>query len=253
MQISGKVSLVVGGASGLGEATARHLSREGSTVVVADRDEKRGSIVAEEIGGHFLACDITDEGEVEGLFTTIASMGSLVAIVNCAGIGPPRRLLDRQGEVHPMRMFDLIMRVNVYGTFNILRFGARTMSANQPDDQGERGVIVNTSSTSAFEGQVGQVAFAAAKGGVAALTLPAARDLAVVGIRVATIVPGLMNTPAAQTMSDENRAAVTEDIVFPKRLGNPPEYAALAAHIIANSYINGAVFRVDAALRTPPK
>ena len=130
-------------------------------------------------------------------------MGRLVAIVKLAGIGLPRRLLDRQGEVHPMRMFDLIMRVNVYGTFNILRFGARTMSANQPDDHGERGVMVNTSSTSAFEGQVGQVAFAAAKGGVAALTLPAARDLAVVGIRVATIVPGLMDTPAAQTMSDE--------------------------------------------------
>jgi NAD(P)-dependent dehydrogenase (short-subunit alcohol dehydrogenase family) len=253
MEISGKLALVVGGASGLGEATAHHLAGEGATVVVADRDDKRGATVAEEIGGQFVPCDITDEDEVEGLFATIGTMGSLGAIVNCAGIGPPRRILGRHGDVHPMKIFDLIIRVNVYGTFNILRFGAKAMSSNEPGADGERGVIVNTSSTAAFEGQVGQVAFAAAKGGVAALTLPAARDLAVVGIRVATIVPGLMDTPAAQTMSDENRAAVTRDIVFPKRLGKPPEYAALAAHIIANPYINGAVFRVDAALRTPPK
>ena len=253
MEISGKLALVVGGASGLGEATARHLAGQGATVVVADRESERGAIVVGEIGGQFVSCDITSEDDVEILFGTIATMGNLAAIVNCAGIGPPRRILDRHGDIHPMKAFDLIMRVNVYGTFNILRFGARTMSGNQPSDDGDRGVIVNTSSTSAFDGQVGQVAFAAAKGGWLPLTLPAARDLAVVGIRVATIVPGLMDTPAAQTMSDENRAAVTEDIVFPKRLGHPSEYAALAAHIIANPYINGAVFRVDAALRTPPK
>jgi 3-hydroxyacyl-CoA dehydrogenase / 3-hydroxy-2-methylbutyryl-CoA dehydrogenase len=252
MDVARKSVLVVGGASGLGEATARHLAAEGAAVTVADRDEKRGSFVADEISGSFQLCDITDEGEVEGLFASLTGP-PLVAVVNCAGIGPPRRLLDRDGNVHPLRTFDLIMRVNVYGTFNVLRFGARKMSNNQPNLDGERGVIVNTSSTSAFEGQVGQVAFAAAKGGVAALTLPAARDLAVVGIRVAAIVPGLMATPAAETMTDANRAAVTEQVVFPKRLGLPPEYASLAAHIIANSYVNGAVFRVDAALRTPPK
>jgi NAD(P)-dependent dehydrogenase (short-subunit alcohol dehydrogenase family) len=253
MDISGGVVVVVGGGSGLGEATGRLLAGSGATIVIADRDEKRGSAVAGDLDGRFVSADITAEEEVETLFDSIGELGRLVAIVNCAGIGPPRRLLDRNGDVHPLKTFDLIMRVNVYGTFNVLRYGARAMSRNDPGADGERGVIVTTSSTSAFEGQVGQVAFAAAKGGVAAMTLPAARDLAVVGIRVVSIVPGLMDTPAAGTMSEENRVAVTEDIVFPKRLGHPPEFAALAAHIISNSYINGAVLRVDAALRTPPR
>jgi NAD(P)-dependent dehydrogenase (short-subunit alcohol dehydrogenase family) len=251
MDIAGQVALVVGGASGLGEATARRLATDGAIVVIGDRDGQRGKVVADQIAGTYIECDVTDEDSVATLINHAVDWGPLCAVVNCAGIGPPRRLVDNAGEVHPMKPFDLIMRVNVYGTFNVLRFAGKAMSANEPNEDGERGVVINTSSTAALDGQVGQTAFAAAKGGIAALTLPAARDLAVIGVRVCAITPGLMQTPAAETMSPTSRRAVESAILFPRRFGRPEEYAALAAHIIGNPYINAEVVRMDAGLRTP--
>lgn len=253
VEIRSKIAVVVGGASGLGEATAIKLGECGATVVVADRSVANGERVAAHIGGLFIPCDVTDEVAVEQLFEQASAAGQIGAVVNCAGIGPPRRLIDRNGEVHPLKPFDLIMRVNLYGTFNVLRYGAAAMARNEPNADGERGVIINTSSTSAVDGQIGQVAFAAAKGGIAALTLPAARDLAVLGIRVCAIIPGLMDTPAAETMSEENRQSIQRSMLFPARFGRPEEYAALAAHIISNAFMNAEVVRLDAGLRTPAK
>jgi NAD(P)-dependent dehydrogenase (short-subunit alcohol dehydrogenase family) len=245
-------AVVVGGASGLGEATARLLADRGTRVTIVDRDKERGQPVADAIGGTFRAADVADEAAVDAAFASVTG-GRLGAVVNCAGIGWADRLLRPDGSRHPLAGFEKVLRVNLVGTFNVLRAAAATMAGNDPDDGGERGVIVNTASVAAYEGQTGQVAYAASKGGVVAMTLPAARDLSVLGIRVCTIVPGLMDTPLAETMPPRNRARLEAEALFPKRFGRAEEFAALAVHILENRYLNATCLRLDAGLRMPVK
>jgi NAD(P)-dependent dehydrogenase (short-subunit alcohol dehydrogenase family) len=249
MEIAGKVALVVGGASGLGEATAALLAERGASVVVADRDAARGAKVAAGLGGRFVETDVTDEATVAAAVAAAGNTGGLRMVVNCAGIGWADRLLRPDGTVHPAAGFEKVVGVNLVGTFHVLRLAAAAMAGGVPLDDGERGVVVNTASVAAYDGQVGQVAYAASKGGVTALTLPAARDLAPVGIRVCTIVPGLMDTPLAEKMPERNRAAIEASVPHPPRFGRPAEFAALAAHIIENPYLNGTCIRLDAGLR----
>jgi NAD(P)-dependent dehydrogenase (short-subunit alcohol dehydrogenase family) len=245
-------AVVVGGASGLGEATARLLAGRGTQVTVVDRDHERGQFVADEIGGAFCVADVADEAAVDAAFASLTG-GRLDAVVNCAGIGWADRLLRPDGSRHPLAGFEKVLRVNLVGTFNVLRAAAETMAGNDPDEGGERGVIVNTASVAAYEGQTGQVAYAASKGGVVAMTLPAARDLSVLGIRVCTIVPGLMDTPLAQTMPPQNRERLEANALFPRRFGRAEEFAALAVHIVENRYLNATCLRLDAGLRMPVK
>jgi NAD(P)-dependent dehydrogenase (short-subunit alcohol dehydrogenase family) len=245
-------AVVVGGASGLGEATARRLAERGARVTIVDRDKERGQRVADEVGGAFCAADVADEAAVDAAFATVTD-GRLGAVVNCAGIGWADRLLRSDGSRHPLAGFEKVLRVNLVGTFNVLRAAAAAMAGNDPDDDGQRGVIVNTASVAAYDGQTGQVAYAASKGGVVAMTLPAARDLSVLGIRVCTIVPGLMDTPLAATMPPKNRERLEADALFPKRFGRAEEFAALAVHIVENRYLNAACLRLDAGLRLPVK
>jgi NAD(P)-dependent dehydrogenase (short-subunit alcohol dehydrogenase family) len=245
-------AVVVGGASGLGEATARLLAERGTHVTVVDRDKERGHFVADGIGGAFCAADVADEAAVDAAFAALTG-GRLGAVVNCAGIGWADRLLRPDGSQHPLAGFEKVLRVNLVGTFNVLRAAAAAMAGNQPDDDGQRGVIVNTASVAAYEGQTGQIAYAASKGGVVAMTLPAARDLSVLGIRVCTIVPGLMDTPLAQTMPPANRERLEATALYPRRFGRPEEFAALAVHIVDNRYLNATCLRLDAGLRMPVK
>ena len=245
-------AVVVGGASGLGEATARRLSERGARVTIVDRDKERGQAVADAIGGTFRAADVADEGAVDAAFADAAT-DQPRAVVNCAGIGWADRLLRPDGSRHPLAGFEKVLRVNLVGTFNVLRAAAAAMAANDPDEDGQRGVIVNTASVAAYEGQTGQVAYAASKGGVVAMTLPAARDLAVLGIRVCTIVPGLMDTPLAATMPPGNRDRLESAALYPKRFGRVDEFAALALHIIDNRYLNATCVRLDAGLRMPAR
>jgi NAD(P)-dependent dehydrogenase (short-subunit alcohol dehydrogenase family) len=245
-------AVVVGGASGLGEATARLLAERGTHVTVVDRDRERGHFVADEIGGAFCAADVADEAAVDGAFTSLTG-GRLGAVVNCAGIGWADRLLRPDGSQHPLAGFEKVLRVNLVGTFTVLRAAAAAMAGNEPDDDGQRGVIVNTASVAAYEGQTGQVAYAASKGGVVAMTLPAARDLSVLGIRVCTIVPGLMDTPLARTMPPQNRERLEANALYPRRFGRAEEFAALAVHIVENRYLNATCLRLDAGLRMPMK
>lgn len=253
MQLAGSVALVTGGASGLGEATVRRLTSDGATVVIVDRDEARGTALAAELGATFAAADITDAAQVEAAVATAAGLGPLRVVVGCAGVGWAARTLDRTGKAHDLALFQKVIAINLVGTFNVLRLAAAAMATTAPLAHGERGVIVNTASVAAFDGQIGQAAYAASKAGVAGLTLPVARDLAPVGIRVVTIAPGLFDTPMLGTLPPEKRAALAADVVFPKRLGDPAEYAALVAAIVANSYLNGETIRLDGSLRMPPK
>ncbi|HEV7862106.1 MAG TPA: SDR family NAD(P)-dependent oxidoreductase [Acidimicrobiia bacterium] len=253
MRIEGAVALVAGGASGLGEATARLLAERGAVVVVVDRDAERGAKVAAAVDGLFEPADVGDEASVESAVAAAAAAGSLRAVVNCAGIGWADRLLRPDGTLHPAAGFEKVLRVNLLGTFNVLRFAAAAMTRLDPDGDGQRGVVINTASVAAYDGQTGQVAYAASKGGVVALTLPAARDLAPVGVRVCTIVPGLMDTPLAATMPPGTRERLEAQTVFPHRFGRPAEFARLAAHIIDNPYLNAECIRLDAGLRLPPK
>jgi NAD(P)-dependent dehydrogenase (short-subunit alcohol dehydrogenase family) len=253
MQIDGHVAFVAGGASGLGEATARLLAERGASVVVADRDATRGEKVAAEVGGRFVAADVSDEAAVEAAMAVAAGCGPLRVAVSCAGIGWADRVLRADGSPHPAGGFEKVLRVNLLGTFNVMRLAARLMATLPAADDGERGVIINTASVAAYEGQTGQVAYAASKGGIVAMTLPAARDLSVVGIRVCTVVPGLMDTPLASTMPAPNRQRLEAQALFPARFGRPSEYALLVAHIIENRYLNGECIRLDAGLRLPLK
>jgi NAD(P)-dependent dehydrogenase (short-subunit alcohol dehydrogenase family) len=249
MQLDGIGALVAGGASGLGEATARELAARGARVTIADLDEERGGALADELGGAFVAADVTDESQVQAAVD--AAEGMRLA-VSCAGIGWAERTVKRDGPA-ALQPFETVVRVNLIGTFNVLRLAAAAMAAGEPDAEGERGAIVLTASIAAFEGQIGQTAYAASKGGVVGLTLPAARDLARLGIRVCTIAPGLFDTPLLAGLPDEARRALGEQIPFPSRLGRPEEYARLACHIAENPMLNGEVLRLDGALRMPPK
>ncbi len=249
MRLEGIRALVAGGASGLGEATARELAGRGAIVTIADVNEERGRPLAEELGGAFTKADVTDEDQVAG---AVRAAGALRLAVSCAGIGWAERTVKRDGPA-ALGPFETLVRVNLVGTFNVLRLAAAAMADVEPEADGERGAIVMTASIAAFDGQIGQAAYAASKGGVVSLTLPAARDLARVGIRVCTIAPGLFDTPLLAGLPEEARRALADRIPFPSRLGRPEEYARLACHVAENAMLNGAVLRLDGALRMPPK
>jgi NAD(P)-dependent dehydrogenase (short-subunit alcohol dehydrogenase family) len=253
MHIEGAGALVVGGASGLGEATARALHARGAQVVVADVNEEKGTALAEELDIRFVKADVTQESEVEAAVAAAAeASGGLRISMHCAGIGWAERVAHKRGP-HGLQPFDTVIRVNLIGTFNALRFAAAAMSQNEPLDEGERGVCVNTASIAAYDGQIGQIAYSASKGGVVGMTLPAARDLSGVGVRVNTIAPGLFDTPLLAALPEEARTALGETIPFPKRLGRPEEYAHLACHIAENTMLNGETIRLDGALRMAPR
>jgi NAD(P)-dependent dehydrogenase (short-subunit alcohol dehydrogenase family) len=249
MNLNGIGALVAGGASGLGEATARELAARGARVTVADLNEERGEALAAEIGGAFAATDVTDEAQVQA---AVESVEGLRLAVSCAGIGWAERTVKRDGPA-TLQPFETVVRVNLIGTFNVLRLSAAAMAAGEPDAEGERGAVVMTASIAAFDGQIGQTAYAASKGGVVGLTLPAARDLARLGIRVCTIAPGLFDTPLLAALPQDARDALGASIPFPPRLGRPEEYAKLACHIAENTMLNGEVLRLDGALRMAPK
>lgn len=252
MKIDGAVILVTGAASGLGAATARHLAARGAKVGVLDRDAASATALAAEIGGLPLTADVADPGAMADAIATAAALGPLRAAVNCAGIGVPGRILRRDGPMD-LDEFDRTIRVNLTGTFNMLRLAAAEIAKAPPDDRGERGAIVNTASLAAFDGQLGQAAYAASKGGVVALALPAARELARFGIRVNTIAPGLFATPLMLALPEDVGAAITAAIPFPPRLGDPGEFAAAVQFCLENTYLNAEVIRLDGALRLPPK
>ena len=253
MKLSGSVALVTGGASGLGAATARRLTAGGAKVVVVDRDEARGQALAGELGATFAKADVTDAGQVEAAVATAAGLGPLRVAVSCAGVGWAARTLDKTGKPHDLELFKTVIAVNLISTFNMLRLTAAAIAKNDALDHGEHKVIVNTASVAAFDGQIGQIAYAASKAGVAGMTLPAARDLAPAGIRVVTIAPGIFDTPMLGQLPADKRAALAADVVFPKRLGAPDEYAAMVAAIVGNGYLNGETIRLDGSLRMPPK
>jgi NAD(P)-dependent dehydrogenase (short-subunit alcohol dehydrogenase family) len=253
MRIEGSGALVVGGASGLGEATARRLAGAGADVTIADVNAERGQAVADELGARFAACDVREESQVQAAAEAAAQAdGGLRISVCCAGTGWAQKVAGSKGP-HPLLPFETIVQINLIGTFNVLRFAATAMLANEPSEDGERGVCVNTASIAAYDGQVGQVAYAASKGGVVGLTLPAARDLAQSGIRVVTIAPGLFDTPLLAALPQEARTALGRSVPYPPRLGLPEEYAELAAHVVSNRMLNGETIRLDGALRMAPR
>lgn len=255
MEIKDSVALVTGGASGLGEATLRRLVSAGAKAVILDMNEDRGMQVAKELGDNvaFMKTDVSDAAQVQAAVEKGMSMGPVRAAVNCAGVGWAARTLNRDGEAHDFDLFKKVIQINLIGSFNVLRLAAAAMAKNEADADGCRGVVVNTASVAAFDGQIGQVAYAASKGGVVGMTLPAARDLSKVGIRVCTIAPGTFDTPMLAGLPEEVRQALAAGIPFPSRLGNPAEYGDLVAHIISNNYLNAEVIRLDGALRMPPK
>jgi len=253
MQLSGSVVLVTGGASGLGAATVRALMARGARAVIVDRDDVRGPALAAELGAVFAKADVTDPAQVGVAVAAGAALGPLRVAVSCAGVGWAARTLDKTGAPHDLELFKTIVGINLIGTFNVLRLAASAMSKTEPLEGGERGVIVNTASVAAFDGQIGQVAYAASKAGVAGMTLPAARDLAPAGIRVVTLAPGIFDTPMLGALPEDKRAALAKDVVFPKRLGDPAEYGGMVAAIVETGYLNGETIRLDGALRMPPK
>ena len=255
MQIKGNGALVAGGASGLGEATVRRLHGAGARVVIADLNEDLGQALASDLGAdaEFMRVDVCDpDGVQAAVSAATAQQWCLRICVSCAGIGWAERVAGRSGP-HDLEAFEKVLRVNLIGTFNVLRLAAAAMHSSEPTASGERGVCVNTASIAAFEGQIGQIAYSASKGGIAGMTLPAARDLAGAGIRVCTIAPGTFDTPLLAALPPETRDALAEAIPFPRRLGRPEEFAALAAHIVENEMLNGEVIRLDGALRMAPR
>jgi NAD(P)-dependent dehydrogenase (short-subunit alcohol dehydrogenase family) len=253
MKIEGSAALVLGGASGLGEATARALHGRGAAVTVADVNAEKGEAVAAELDAQFVPCDVREEDQVQAAVARAAAGdGGLRVAVCCAGTGWAQKVAGSQGP-HPLLPFETIISINLIGTFNAMRFAAAAMIANEPLEDGERGVCVNTASIAAFDGQVGQIAYSASKGGVVAMTLPAARDLAQYGIRVNTIAPGLFDTPLLAALPEEARQKLGAGVPFPQRLGAPDEYAQLACELIENRMLNGETIRLDGALRMPPR
>lgn len=254
MQIQGQAALVTGGGSGLGAETARELARQGARVAVLDVNAEAARTVAQEIGGLALACDITDTTSVQqALGAAREAHGPARILMNVAGIGGAKRLVGKDGTPMPLEDFKRVIDVNLVGTFNAIRLAAAEMVKLDPLVDGERGVIVSTASVAAYDGQIGQEAYAASKGGIVSLTLPLARDLAQFGVRVCTIAPGLFLTPLLYQLPQEVQQSLAASIPFPKRLGKPEEFAALAAHIVANASLNGEVIRLDGALRLPPR
>ena len=255
MNVDGKVALVTGGASGLGRATVRELRDAGASVVVVDLPGSDGETVAKELGdaGAFAAADVTSEDDVRAaVATAVERFGGLHVVVSCAGVGFPGRVLTRDGGPIDLERFELVVRINLIGTFNVLRLAAAQMASQEPDGE-ERGVIVNTSSIAAFDGQIGQAAYSASKGGVAGMTLPVARDLATKLIRCVAIAPGTFDTPMLAGLPEDARTRLAEQIPHPRRLGRPEEFARLVRHVVENPMINGEVIRLDGALRMPPR
>ena len=254
MQVRDKVALVTGGASGLGRAVATELAAAGGTVVIGDLAGSDGEAVAAELGDavRFAPLDVTVEQDVQAAVDLAVGLGRLAIVVNCAGIGTPGRVVGRRGAL-PLEQFARVVNVNLIGTFNVIRLACAAMVANDPDEGGERGVIVNTASIAAFDGQVGQAAYSASKGGVVGMTLPLARDLADKLIRVVTIAPGTFDTPMLAGLPQDARDSLAAQIPHPARLGRPSEYAALARHIVENPMLNGEVIRLDGALRMSPR
>jgi len=252
MQLADCAAFVTGAASGLGRATALALHARGARVLCFDRNAEGAERVAAEVGGLAAAGDVADSASVSAALDRVPSLGPLRVLVNCAGIGTAKRVLGRDGPM-PLEEFERVLRVNLIGTFNVTRLTAQVIAAQEPLADGERGAIVMTASAAAFEGQLGQAAYAASKGGIAALTLPLAREFAAFGIRVVTIAPGLFATPLLGELPPEVQASLAASIPFPKRLGAPEEYAALAVHICENLSLNGETIRLDGALRLPPR
>ena len=253
MQIDGSGVLIVGGASGLGEATARLLRGRGAEVVIADLNEEKGRALADELDAQFVRADVTEPDQVQEAVAAAAALpGELRISICCAGIGWAERVASNRGP-HQLQPFETVIRVNLIGTFNVLRLAAAAMVANEPTSGGERGVCVNTASIAAFDGQIGQISYSASKGAIVGMTLPAARDLSREGIRVCTIAPGTFDTPLLAALPEDAREELGKQIPFPSRLGQPQEFAALACHIAENGMLNGETIRLDGALRMPPR
>lgn len=254
MQLRDTSALVTGGASGLGAATARRLAAAGANVVVCDLNVDAGEAIAAELGGAFARTDVTEPDDVAAAIEVAAEMGPLRSLVNCAGIGWVGRTIDRGGSAHDLEAFATVVAINLTGTFNCIRLAAAAMATLDPvDDHGSRGAIVNTASVAAFEGQIGQAAYSASKGGVAGMTLPIARDLASVGVRVNTIAPGIIDTAMLAALPEEAKSSLGQQVLFPKRLGQPAEYAALAEFLLTHDYMNGETVRMDGGIRMGPK
>jgi len=253
MKISDTVAVVTGGASGLGEATVRNFAAGGARVAIFDMNAAKGEKVAAELGKNviFAKVDVTDEAAVKaGLDAAVASFGHVDACVNCAGIGIAMKTMGKEGP-HDYGTFRKVLEINLFGTFNVLRLAVERMAANSPNEDGERGVIVNTASVAAFDGQKGQVAYSASKGAIVGMTLPIARDLAYYGIRICTIAPGLFHTPLFEGLGPKVVEQLSAQVTFPKRLGKPAEYGALARHIVESAYLNGETIRLDGGIRLP--
>ncbi|HEX6361618.1 MAG TPA: 3-hydroxyacyl-CoA dehydrogenase [Albitalea sp.] len=254
MEIAGKVFIVTGGASGLGEGTARMLHAHGGKVVIADLQADKGEALARELGANaaFVRCDVSQEADGQAAVARATSMGKLMGLVNCAGLAPAARTIGKEGA-HALALFSKVVTVNLIGSFNMIRLAAEAMARNEPEPTGERGVLVSTASVAAYDGQIGQAAYSASKGGVVGMTLPIARDLARNGIRNMTIAPGIFGTPMLFSMPKEVQDALAASVPFPSRLGTPQDYAKLVQHIITNDMLNGEVIRLDGAIRLAPK
>ncbi len=258
MQLSESISIVTGGASGLGRATVERLLAGGGAVTILDRiSDEDGQAVVKEIGSDnlmFCSADVTSEESVKAAIdATVAKFGKLNVAVNCAGVGAAMRTISKDGTPMPLDVFQMVLSVNLIGTFNVIRLAASAMSQNEPGDGGERGVIINTASVAAYDGQIGQAAYSASKGGIVGMTLPIARDLSKAGIRVCTIAPGIFDTPMLAMLPEPAREALAQSIPFPSRLGQPAEFALLAAHIVENGFLNAETIRLDGALRMAPR
>jgi NAD(P)-dependent dehydrogenase (short-subunit alcohol dehydrogenase family) len=253
MDINNRVFVVTGGASGLGEATARMLAANGAKVVIADMNADLGAKVAAEIGGRFVKCNVSVETDGKAVIAdALAAHGAIHGLVNCAGIGGAEKTVGKTGP-HSLELFTRVINVNLIGTFNMIRLAAEPMTKGTPNAAGERGVIINTASVAAYDGQIGQAAYSASKGGIVGMTLPIARDLSRDGIRVVTIAPGLFLTPLLKGLPQEAQDSLGRQVPFPPRLGRPEEYAALARHIIENEMLNGETIRLDGAIRMAPR
>jgi NAD(P)-dependent dehydrogenase (short-subunit alcohol dehydrogenase family) len=252
MDIAGKVFIVTGSASGLGEGTARMLAKEGGKVIVADVQVEKGQALAKEIGGAFVKCDVTQEADAQAAVAQAVSMGKLMGLVNCAGIAIGAKTVGKDGP-HPLASFAKVININLVGSFNMIRIVADAMCKNDPEPTKERGVLINTASVAAYDGQIGQAAYAASKGGIVGMTLPIARDLARNGIRCMTIAPGIFGTPMMFGMPQEVQDSLAASVPFPSRLGTPADYAKLVRHIVENDMLNGEVIRLDGAIRLAPK
>jgi len=255
MEIRERVAIITGGASGLGEACARNLLRGGAKVAILDLAEERGKEIASELGDSAIFCstDVTDEKSVkQAIDRTVEAFGGIQVVINCAGVATPAKVLGKEGPM-PLKSFEQVIKINLVGSMNVIRLAALKMVENKENEDGEKGVIINTASAAAFEGQIGQAAYSASKAGVVGMTLPIAREFADYGIRVVTIAPGLFDTPMLAGLPEKARESLNKIIPFPKRLGKPVEFAKLVQHIIENTMINGETIRIDGALRMPPR